>query len=396
MSRHRSPAERRRIVLLGYVVGFPLGGMTWHSLQYAMGLAALGHDVWFLEDSHDYATAYDPTTGEVGTDPAYGLAYADRVLERVGLGDRWAYHDAHAGTWHGGGAERILEACRTADVVLDLAGIHPLRPWVAEVPTRVFVDADPVFTQVRHLTDDAACAHAAAHTHHLSFGERVGEPGCGIPDDGFPWRPTRQPVVLDAWSVTPVPGHGHATTVMQWDSYPTVSWDGVEFGMKSASFGPYRDLPARSPVTMELALGRADEATRAALREAGWLVADPQRATWDPWVYQETIAGSVAEWSVAKHGYVASASGWFSERSANYLASGRPVVVQDTGFADLLPTGEGLFAFDDADAAVAALEQVHAHPDRHGRAARAIAAEHFDAGDVLMRLLDDVAAPVRG
>lgn len=393
-ARPLTPTERRRIVVLGYVVGFPLGGMTWHSLQYAMGLAEMGHDVWLVEDSGDYETNYDPTTGEVGTDPTYGLAYARQVLERVGLGDRWAYHHAHTATWHGGAADEILSVCRSADVVLNVAGIHPLRPWLEPIPARVFIDADPVFTQVRHLTDPAARTHAEAHTHFLTFGERFGQPGCTMPDDGLPWRPTRQPVVASAWPVTPVPRDGHVTTVMQWDSYPVVAWDGVSYGMKSASFEPYLDLPTQVDGPLELALGRADQATLQALRRAGWLLTDPQEATWDPWVYQQTIARSRAEWSVAKHGYVTSGSGWFSERSAAYLASGRPVVVQDTGFSEVLPCGDGILAFRDREGAIAALQDVHARPEHHGRAARDVVTAHFGATDVLGRLLDDVAAPV--
>lgn len=382
---------RLRIVVLGYVVGFPLGGMTWHSLQYALGLAALGHDVWLIEDSHDYETNYDPVRGEVGTDPTYGLGYATAVLDRVGLGDRWAYHHAHTGSWHGPAADRADALCRSADVVLNVAGIHPLRPWLAEIPRRVLIDADPVFTQIRHLRDPAARAHAEAHTDFLTFGEMVGQPGCEVPDDGLPWVATRQPVHLDSWPVTAGDPTAPFTTVMQWDSYPTVCWDGVEYGMKSASFDPYVALPHQVDAPLELALGRADATVRDRLADHGWRLSDPQTATWDPWVYQRFIAGSAAEWSVAKHGYVAARSGWFSERSAGYLATGRPVVVQDTGFSAVLPCGEGVLAFDDADGAAAAIEDVRARYATHQRAAREVVREHFASDRVLTALLEALA-----
>jgi hypothetical protein len=379
-----------RIVVLGYVVGFPLGGMTWHSLQYALGLAELGHDVWLIEDSHDYETNYDPTTGEVGIDPTYGLGYAGRVLERVGLRDRWAYHHAHASRWYGPAAEQAIALCRSADLVLNVAGIHPLRPWLADVPARVFIDADPVFTQVRHLTDPAALAHAEAHTHFASFGELIGRPGCSVPDDGLPWRPTRQPVVLANWPASPGVPDGPFTTVMQWDSYAPARWEGVDHGMKSAAFEPFRTLPAAVDATLELALGRADDGVRGELVAAGWRLSNPQAATADPWRYQHFIRRSAAEWSVAKHGYVVSRSGWFSERSTSYLASGRPVVVQDTGFSELFPCGQGIVAFEDLEGAAAGIEAVRGDHQAHAEAARELAREHFAADRVLPRLLHDV------
>jgi hypothetical protein len=207
-----------------------------------------------------------------------------------------------------------------------------------------------------------------------------------MPDDGLPWQPTRQPVALDAWPVTPGARDGPVTTVMQWDSYASREHGGLRYGMKSASFAPYIDLPAATSETLQLALGkRSPEANR--LADHGWALSDPQEATWDPWIYQRFIAASKAEFSVAKEGYVRSASGWFSERSANYLASGRPVVLQDTGFSAWLPTGEGLLAFSTPEEARAALADLDARYEAHQRAAREIAAACFAAEDVLEDLL---------
>ncbi len=381
---------RRRVVVLGYVVGFPLGGMTWHSVQYAMGLARMGHDVWVLEDSDDYETCYDPTTYEVGTDPTYGLAYAARVFERIGLGDRWTYHHAHTRSWHGPAADKITDVCATADVVLNLAGIHPLRPWLEGIPARVFVDADPAFTQIRHLTDPAAKQAASRHTHFFSFGEAIPGGGSSVPDDGFPWKATRQPVVLDAWPVTPAPPDAPFTTVMQWDSYAVREHEGVRYGMKSASFDEILSLPSHGEGVFELAVGSVGTEDRARLERAGWRIADAQEVTTDPWTYQRYIAASGAELSVAKHGYVVSRSGWFSERSACYLASGRPVVLQDTGFSSILPTGEGLLAYTDLEGAAAAVSDLRSRYEHHVRRARELADEHFAAERVLGALLSEL------
>jgi hypothetical protein len=274
-----------------------------------------------------------------------------------------------------------------ADVVLNLSGANPLRAHALASPVRVLVDTDPVFTQVRHLSDPKAAAGARLHTAFFTFGENIGRPGCTIPDDALPWQPTRQPVLLRAWDVTPSPAGARFTTVMQWDSYPAAVYAGERFGMKSDSFGPYFDLPRRSPYPLEIALGRSEPAVDL-LREYGWTVRSARQPTRDPWAYQRYIRGSAGEFTVAKHGYAISRSGWFSERSASYLASGRPVVTQDTGFTDWLETGSGVHSFRSPEEAVAALEAVHRAPRREADAARSVAERYFDSRHVLSSLLE--------
>lgn len=382
--------ERLRIVVLGYIVRGPLGGLAWHHLQYVLGLADLGHEVVFVEDSDDYPSCYDPSRNIVDTDPRYGLGFAARAFERVGLAQRWAYYDAHTTRWLGPCADLVLQLCASADLVLNLSGVNPLRPWLLQVPARALVDTDPVFTQIRHLTDPAARAEALRHTAFCSFGAHGG--GGAIPDDGLPWQPTRQPIVLRAWPVTPGPAAGRWTTVMQWDSYAAREYGGVRYGMKGASFAPYLDLPRRSGQRFELALGSAT-APRVLLRRHGWSVRNPLRPTRDPWSYQRYLQRSRAEFSVAKHGYVAARSGWFSERSAAYLASGRPVVVQDTGFRAWLRADMGILPFSSPDEALAAIEAVERDYAAQCRAARAVAEQYFDARQVLPALLAQAMQP---
>jgi hypothetical protein len=376
-----------RVIVLGYVVRGPMGGMAWHHLQYVLGLARLGCDVWFVEDSDDYPSCYDPDRGVVDTDPTYGLRFAAAAFQRLGLSDCWAYHDAHKGVWHGPRAERVRRALRRADLVLNVSGVNPLRPWLADIPVRVLIDTDPVFTQIRHLIKPADRALAEQHTAFFSFGENIAKGTATAPNDGLPWEPTRQPVVLDAWPVIPGPATGLYTTVMQWDSYPAQRFRGRRYGMKSLSFGPYKDLPAAAGPVFELALGSAS-APRTSLRKRGWAIRDPHEVTRDPWAYQDYIRSSKAEFGVAKQGYVVSRCGWFSERSACYLASGRPVLVQNTGFTDWLPTGAGVLAFSDPDEAAAGVAEIAGHYRRHCRAARQIAAEYFDARKVLDELIE--------
>jgi hypothetical protein len=280
-------------------------------------------------------------------------------------------------------------------VLLNVSGVNPLRPWLLAVPVRALIDTDPAFTQIRHLTDPAARAVAAAHTAFFTFGENIPAGRSSVPDDGFPWRATRQPVVLDAWPVTPPPADGPFTTVMQWDSYPAREYGGRRFGMKSESFGPYLDLPGESGSVFELAVGSAS-APRELLRERGWLLRDPLEVTRDPWTYQEYIRGSKAEFGVAKHGYVASRTGWFSERSACYLASGRPVLVQDTGFTDWLSAAGGVVAIRTPDEAAAGVEEIGRWDEFHAREARAVAVVCFDAAKVLPQLIDEALAARAG
>lgn len=382
-----SHSSRLRIVVLGYVVRGPMGGIVWHYLQYVMGLRDLGHDVYFIEDSDDTAwSCYDPVKGVTGADPAYGLSFAGQIFERTGLADRWAYYDAQTSSWFGPCAERIGDICRRADMVLNVSCANPLRPWLADVPIRVLIDTDPVFTQIRNLTDPLRRDRSLQHNVFFTFAGNIRSKRSGIPDDGLPWQITRQPVVLTAWHAIEGPPDGKFTTVMQWDSYSTREHAGIRYGMKSESFGPYMDLPKRTDAVLELTVG--NPAPAELLRENGWVLRDPFEVTTSPWSFQTYLQGSKAEFSVAKHGYVVSRSGWFSERSANYLASGRPVVTQQTGFSDWMTSESGVVPFSSTGEALAAIEEVNAHYATHCRAAREIAIEYFDSRKILCKLIE--------
>lgn len=385
-----SPAQGLRIVVLGYIVRYPLGGMAWSHMQYLMGLRDLGHEIYFVEYGDDYASCYDPERNDMVTDPAYGLRFAADALGGIGFGDRWAYHDAHSSRWSGPRAEDIHDIGATADVVLNVGGANPLCPPFSETPVRVLIDQDPVFTQARYLKDPASRRFAEAHTDLFTFGENVGTGRSAIPDDGLPWRPTRHPIQLSAWPAVPVPAGARFTTVMNWESYPAREHDGVRYGMKSDSFARYLDLPGEVGPVLELALG-GPTAPHEMLRQKGWSIADPREATRDPSAYQRYIQGSRAEFTVAKQGYVAARSGWFSERSAAYLASGRPVVTQETGFSHLLPVGEGLLAYTTPEEAAEAIRKVQGDHTLHSKRAREIAHEHFASGPVLQHLMNRVS-----
>jgi hypothetical protein len=383
----RPSTQKLRIVVLGYIIRGPVGGMAWHHLQYVLGLADLGHEVLFLEDSDDYPSCYDPSRHVVDVDPTYGLAFARFAFDRLGVGDRWAYYDAHQQAWHGPRAEDAQSLCDRADMVINVSGVNPLRPWSMAIERRIFIDTDPVFTQVNHLTNRARRDLAAAHNRFFSFGEALSTATWSGPRDEFNWLPTRQPVVREVWDTSNPQPRGRFTTVMQWDSYPAVEYCGSSYGMKSESFEAYLGLPGRVVDQFELALGSAS-APRERLRDHRWHLVDPLAVTRDPWTYQRYIQNSKAEFSVAKQGYVVSRCGWFSERSACYLAAGKPVVVQDTGFSDRLPTGAGLLSFTDVDSAAAAVADVSRRYDTHCQAARDVCEAYFDSVKVLLSLIE--------
>lgn len=380
-------SERHTILVLGYIIRGPLGGLVWHHLQYVMGLVQLGHEAYFLEDSGDLPSCYDPSRHVTDADPTYGLEFAAKAFAGVGLRDCWAYYNAHKDQWHGPVANRARQLCATADVVLNVSGVNPLRDWLLEVPARVLVDTDPVFTQVCHLTDPHSRSQADRHTAFFTYGENFGRPGCTMPDDGFPWLPTRQPICPNAWPLTKGPADGRFTTVMQWDSYPAREYEGIQYGMKSEAFEPYYDFPRMASAQIELALG-SPSAPRAKLRHHGWQLCDPLQVTREPRTYQQYIQHSKAEFAVAKQGYVSTRCGWFSERSAAYLASGRPVLVQDTGFREWLKSERGVLAFNNPLDALEGIDKINNNYQAHCRAARDVAVGYFDAKKVLASLLD--------
>lgn len=378
-----------RIVVLGYIVRGPVGGLAWHHLQYVLGLSRLGHDVRFVEDSDDYPSCYDPSRHVVDADPTYGLQFTNDAFTRIGLPDCWAYHDSHTAQWLGPARNTIDDFCRSADVVLNVSAMNPMREWTADIPLRALIDTDPVFTQVRNIDDDASRQLACAHNSFFTFAENVARESATLPDDGFNWLATRQPVVTDIWKVSPCPANSAYTTVMQWQSYPPVEYKGQQYGTKAESFGPFIDLPRLTTRRLDIALG-GTHAPRESLAGNGWHLQNPLEVARRPDDFMNYVRGSRGELAVAKHGYVASNSGWFSERSAAYLASGRPVVTQETGFSEWLPTGRGLFAFNNADEALAALDEVEADYERNAIAARQIVEDHFDSDAVLSSLLTEI------
>jgi hypothetical protein len=367
-----------------------MGGVGWQALHYVVGLARLGHDVYYVEDSG--APPYDPRLRTVTGDPAVAVEFLAATFARFGLADRWAYYDSGARNWHGMSGAAVTCLYARADALFNICGATRFRDEHLRCPVRVYVETDPVYEQIKlALGDPATLAFLEAHTHHFTYGENLGAGDCPIPLLHFDWRPTRPPVVLDLWPFDPVRAGDRFTTVATWrNAGKDIRFGGETYHWsKHRNFLEYGDLPRRTGQAFELATEPPD-GEAAWLRDRGWSVVDPFERSRDVATFQESIYGSRGEFTVSKDLVVRTRSGWFSDRSVCYLAAGRPVVTQETGFSKFIPGGGGLFGFSDLDEAVAAVAAINADYPGHCRAARQVAAECFDSDVVLARMCQEI------
>jgi hypothetical protein len=327
---------------------------------------------------------YDPVENTRSTDPAYGTSYIQQALEPFGLGERWAFVN-YDGSYHGRSAAEVQRFCADADLFLNLSGGSWFwRDEYARIPRSAFIDSDPAFTQLAIAKAEPWYVEFFKRFDRLfTFGANIGTAASPVPVGDFVWRPTWQPVVLDEWRTDRGPGD-RFTTVMTWqiESFTDVG------GNKDVEFVKYIDLPSRTAQPFELAVN----GPRGLLAAHGWTTVDAMGVSRTLWDYRDFIHRSKAEFGVAKHTYVSTNSGWFSDRTECYLASGRPALAQDTGWTAHLPAGEGLIAFSTPDEALAGIDRVNGDYPRHARRAVEIAREHFDANRVLSRLLEEACS----
>jgi hypothetical protein len=379
-----------RIVLAGYLVRNPLGGYAWQAAHYLLGLQALGHDVWFYEDTGHYAPAYNPETGEFGEAYDYGVRAAADFLGRLGLGERWVFVDTTRGVEHGAAAGRAGELLREADLLLNLAGVNRIPPDRRGGRPAVYVDIDPAFTQIKAAAGDHLLrAILDEHAHLFTVGENIGTGRSPVPTGGYTWHPTRPPVVVAQWADAGSAGRAY-TTVGTWDAVGRdITFGGETFQWrKRTEWLRCLDLPARSGAAFEVAMNVGSvPGDPELLRAHGWGIVDPLAVSGDPWRYRDYIRTSRGEFTVAKDLNVRLRSGWFSDRAACYLAAGRPVVEQDTGFGDVLPLGAGVHAFRSVEEAAAAVREIETDYPRASRHAVEVAQEHLAAERVIGALL---------
>jgi hypothetical protein len=375
------------IVVAGSVAQRPgNGGHAWVFLQYLLGFRKLGWNVMFL-DRLEAEMSVDAHGRPTDVEHSINIAYLDRVFDAFGLGDRYAVFHERGNRTVGLSRERVLEEAGRAALVMNVNGFFEDEDVLSRAGLRVYFDIDPGFAHMWRALGlhDAFQGHDA----YVTVGESIGRPECTIPTGGIDWVTTPQPVVLEHWPARHSTGHAF-TSVGSWRGpFGPVEYEGLTYGLRVHEFRRFAELPRRVSQPLEIALDidEADASDGELLRSGGWRLRDPREIAADPWRYRAYLQGSSAELMVAKNMYVQSRSGWFSDRSICYLASGRPVLAQDTGFSHYYPVGRGLLGFSTIDEAIDGVERIAADYAAHSHAARALAEEHFESSRVLGGLL---------
>jgi len=377
--------ERLTIIVSGMIAGDPWqGGASWSVLQYVLGLMRMGHDVYFIEPIRPGAL-FPP---DVPLAQSENAAYCEKVMREFHLEGRTALL---AGSESFGlSLDEVKNVTSRTDVLFNISGLLTDEELLDPIPIRIYLDLDPCFNQLWHEVQGID-RHFSRHNRFVTVGNSLGEPGCSVPTCGIDWIKTFQPVVLGLWPAkgTPIVYDG-LTTVANWRAYGSVEHNGVFYGQKAHSLREFVQLPTMSTEKFLLALGihKDEKKDLEALAQNRWHLLDPAEAAGTPQAYQRFIQSSKAEFGIAKSGYVLSGCGWFSDRSACYLASGRPVVAQETGFSSYLPTGGGLFPFQTSEHVLDAIEQINRDYLFHSRSAASIACEYFESSKVLHRILE--------
>jgi len=378
-----------RIVYGSYVVRFPLGGAMWDELQWLVGLQQLGHDVYFVEKSGWPDSCFDPSTNVESADCSYGISALRALLGRFGLQDRWCFVDA-ATRYHGLSQEQVEAIFKSADLFVDMGPLYEWCDEAAATGLRVVVDGKPGFTQMQMEMGRTAGRERPQYDAYYTLGHNIGTDRSTAPTAGRQWRAVFWPVTVGLLSCHPAKADAPFTTVMQWRSHDSITFKGITYGQKDIEFAKFMRLPALTTVPLEIGVS-AGSGVRQQLMNSGWRVREANAGVAQSSdSYLEYIRASRGEFSVCKNVFVATNSGWFGGRAGAYLASGRPVVMQDSGFSAHLPCGRGLFAVRTVEEAAGALNEIHGDYERHSKWAREIALEHLDSRRVLGRFLREL------
>jgi hypothetical protein len=389
--------SRETVVILGMMTKIPVAGVAWLNAQYLTGFDRLGYDVYYIEQHARTPTMLMRTEEDNGAELA--AAYVAGVMNRFGFGDRWSYQALHGdGRYYGLSERRVRSIFDRAGLVINLHGGTMPLPAHRATDRLVYLDTDPVDIQIKAERGDARTLEMLDH--HVAFftwAGNFGNPDCLVPQvPGIAFRPTFPPIVSDQWGGF-APTRDLLTTIGNWEQpWRTLTYRGeVYYWSKHLEFLKFLDLPHRTHQRFELALGLCPDTARESLEGHGWAVRDAEPLSSDLDAYREYITSSRGEFTVAKDQNVRLRSGWFSERSASYLAAGRPVITQETGFSNVLPSGEGLFGFLTMDEILAAVEAINSDYERNSRTAREIARDYFSYDVVLPPILDAVGLPAR-
>ena len=386
--------SRKRIAVLGFMANCPIAGVVWQHLHYIVGLQRLGHEVYYIEDTSRYP--YDPVQQTPTDDYSYAAGTLARLSKEFGFEGRWAFAPRYKSLEETAGMPRAFlnELYRTADALLNICGSHELNEDLLRSERIIYVESDPAVEQIKvDQGNTATTEFLARHCARFTFGESVGQPEFPVPLHGMEWLPTRQPVVTDFWRADgPAPAGARFTSIanLATGGKKDIVWRGENYiWSKLPEFNRFRTAPKRAGEDFELATHFKDAALGADFREQGWQVVSPEEISIDHRAYVDYVRGSKGEFTVAKDQYVRLNTGWFSDRSACYLAAGRPVITQQTGFTRFYGgTGEGLFAFQSLEEVAEAVARINADYPRQCKAAAGIARESFEAETVLRSLLD--------
>jgi hypothetical protein len=382
---------RGKVIVSGILFWYPLAGVTYQFLHYLIGLRNLGYDVYYIEDSGRWV--YDPVARSITGDAWPNVSRVVKTLEAHGFAGKWAFRGAYPnGPCYGLTEAEIFALYREADALLNVTGAQEIRDEQQVIKKRIYVESDPFSAQVKlHNGDPKVRALLDAHHAFFSFGENLGQPDCDVPLDRT-WLPTRQPVATELWSAAAAAASGVYNTITTWHN----DGKGVEYRgevyhwTKDREFVRFLALPERRPqLQFELATD-ADANGRELLESHGFRVGSGVSVSASVESYRDYICSARGEFTVARDQYVRPRTGWFSDRSACYLAAGRPVITQETGFSKFIPSGRGLFGFETLDDVLAAIDAIESDYAGHSEAALEIAREYFAAERVLGSLMERV------
>jgi len=384
-----SKPAKGKIIVFGILFWYPLAGVTFQFLHYLIALRQLGYDVYYVEDSARWI--YDPKLNDLSPDPTANLAAVVPTLEAHGFAEKWAFRGKYPeGKTYGMSDTQIDALYRDADAFLNITGAQELRDEHLQVKRRIYVESDPFASQVKVAKGDAGMIRTlAAHDTLFTFGENIGAADCGIPVEQFKWLPTRQPVLLDLWPVAEPKADAPFNTITTWHNKgKNIEWRGdTWYWTKDREFEKFIDLPQRRPSAgFELAAG-VSAPVHELLTSNQWRLADSIGVSTSIDGYRDYIRHSRGEFTVARDQYVRPNTGWFSDRTACYLAAGRPVITQETGFSKFYGGDAGLFGFKTMDDVLAAVDAIESNYEKHSFAARAIAEEFFAAEKVVASLM---------
>jgi hypothetical protein len=389
-------AEKKKIVILGMMSKMPVAGVAWQNLHYLVGLVRLGYDAYYVEDHARTPTSFMLNDTDDGSPKA--AAYIDRILRPYDLGDKWCYHTVHEPSprCFGLSDSQLSDLYQSAHLIINLHGGTVPREEHYATNRLIFLETDPVETQIElYHNSPRVLDFLKWHCAFFTFGENWGNKDCRLPfDKRFKFHPTRQPVIVDLWENAGPKTAGECfTTVGNWaQAFRKVEFRGETYHWsKHYEFLKFIDLPRKTKQPFELALSSYQPADQAMLEKKGWRVRNGLDLSREEEPYRQYICQSRGEFTVAKDQNVRLRSGWFSDRSATYLAAGRPVITQETGFSNLLPTGEGLFGFDTLRDIRRAVDRINSDYAKHSKAALNIAREYFNYDVVLPKILKQVA-----